>query len=172
VPPTARRAVLTLHVAASVGWAGAVAAFLVLALAGLASDDASARGVYASMELLGWWLIVPLSLVTLVSGHVQALGTHWRLLHHYWIVIKLVITVVASILLVVHMGAATSVADAARDGVSARDDVGDLRVQLAVDAAAALLVLLVATALSVVKPAGLTRRGRRAVARRRGAPAT
>jgi hypothetical protein len=41
-------------------------------------------------------------------------------------------------------------------------DLRDLRIQLVGDASAALLVLLVATALSIFKPRGMTRRGRRA----------
>ena len=34
---------------------------------------------------------------------VQSLGTSWGLLRHYWVVIKLLITVFATILLLVHM---------------------------------------------------------------------
>lgn len=51
------------------------------------------------------------------------------------------------------------VADAAAEaGLSSGDHFG-MRVQLLADAAAALLVLLVAVALSVFKPRGLTRYG-------------
>jgi hypothetical protein len=39
--------------------------------------------------------------------------------------------------------------------------IGSLRVQLLVDAAAALLVLLAITTLAIYKPRGLTRYGRR-----------
>jgi hypothetical protein len=47
-------------------------------------------------------------------------------------------------------------------------DLRDLRIQLVGDAGAALLVLLVATALSIYKPRGMTRRGRRAQRTRQG----
>nr|BFE80578.1 hypothetical protein GCM10020093_031790 [Planobispora longispora] len=39
MPPRLRKLALTAHVTSSVGWLGAVAAFLVLALAGLSGQD-------------------------------------------------------------------------------------------------------------------------------------
>jgi hypothetical protein len=77
--------VLTSHVVTSVGWLGAVAAFLVLSIAGLTSRDAVVvRGVYVSMNLIGQFIIVPLSLATLVLGVVQSLGTPWGRFRYYW----------------------------------------------------------------------------------------
>jgi hypothetical protein len=96
VTPGLRKLALTAHVTSSVGWLGAVAGFLALAVAGLTSEDAQmVRAAYLAMELTGWFVIVP------------------------------------------------------------------LRIQLVADAGAALLVLLVATTLSVYKPQGRTRYGRR-----------
>jgi hypothetical protein len=37
------------------------------------------------MGLTAWLVIMPLSVATLVSGLVQALGTTWGLLRHYWV---------------------------------------------------------------------------------------
>jgi hypothetical protein len=39
--PASRKLNLTAHVTSSVGWLGAVAAFLALSIAGMASDDAA-----------------------------------------------------------------------------------------------------------------------------------
>src|SRR5262249_44537079 len=95
---------LTAHVSSSVGWLGSVAGFLVLAVAGLRSQDSQlVRAAYPAMELLAWYAIVPLSLASLLTGLVQALGTKWGLFRHYWIVFKLVINVASSVVLLAHM---------------------------------------------------------------------
>jgi hypothetical protein len=113
------------------------------------------------MESIGWLVLVPLSLSSLVSGVVQALGTPWGLFRHYWVLIKLLMTVLATAVLLLHMQPITwmSAVDAATILSSA--EVREVRVQLAIDAGAALLVLLVATALSVYKPRGQTRYGQK-----------
>ena len=160
--PAVRRLGLTAHVALSVGWLGAVSGFLVLALSGLTSRDPQAmRAVYVSMELLGWYLIVPLSFGSLFSGVLQGLGTPWGLLRHYWVLIKLLITPIATLILLVHMQPISHVAQVARAGLMSQNELSDLRLQLVVDAAAGGFVLLVATALSVYKPRGVTAYWRR-----------
>jgi hypothetical protein len=52
--------------------------------------------------LTTWIVIVPLSLAALLTGVVQSLGTPWGLFRHRWIVAKLALTVVATVLLLVH----------------------------------------------------------------------
>lgn len=95
-----RRSALTVHVTVSVGWLGAVAAFLVVAVAGMRSIDGQrAVAAYLAAELITWWLIVPLCLASLISGVLQSIGTSWGLIRHYWVAIKLGLTVVATGLL-------------------------------------------------------------------------
>jgi len=157
-----RKFALTAHVTFSVGWLGAVGAFLALALAGLTSQDAHVvRAAYLTMDLTGWFVIVPLSLAALPTGLVMSLGTEWGLFRHYWVVAKLLITVVATILLLVHMQPVGHLARVVAETTLARGELAGLRVQLVADAGAALLALLAATALSVYKPRGMTRYGRR-----------
>ncbi|MGX1886314.1 hypothetical protein AR457_39380 [Streptomyces agglomeratus] len=161
-PPRLRKLALTLHVTSSVGWLGAVAAFLALAVAGLTSSSSQmVRGAYLAMDVLGWYVIVPFSIASLLTGLVQSLGTVWGLLRHYWVIAKLLITVVATLLLLVHMQPVGHLADAAARAALAGGELQGMRVQLIADAAAALLVLLAAAALSVFKPRGVTRYGRR-----------
>lgn len=160
--PRLRSAALTLHVISSVGWLGAVMAFLALAIAGLGSGDATVvRAVYVSMELTGWYVIVPLSGAAFLTGVVQSLGTKWGLFRHYWVVFKLLIAVAASALLLLHMRPISYVAKVASTTALSADELRGLRLQLIGDAAAALLVLLVATVLSVFKPQGVTPYGHR-----------
>lgn len=161
MPPRISKFALTAHVTSSVGWFGGVAGFLALAVAGLTSkNDQMVRAVYLSMELIGWCVIAPLSLASLLTGLVQSLGTSWGLFRHYWVVAKLLITAFASILLLVHMQVASRMANAVAGTMFVITDFQSMRIQLVIDAGAAIVVLLVATALSVFKPEGLTRFGR------------
>ncbi len=160
--PRLRKLGLIAHISSSVGWLGAVAAFLVLGIAGLTSQDAEmVRGAYLSMNLIGRFVIVPLSLASVATGLVQALGTEWGLFRHTWIFVKLLLTVIATIVLFVKV---PLMGFAARQALEANLTNADLRaaeLQLVVHAAGGLLVLLAITTLSVVKPWGRTRYGRR-----------
>ena len=91
--PSLRKFALTTHLTSSVGWLGAVGGFLALAVAGLFSrDEQLVRAAYVSMELITWFVIVPLAFVSLLTGLIESLGTPWGLFRHYWILAKLVIT--------------------------------------------------------------------------------
>ncbi|MEN8652213.1 hypothetical protein ABCR94_16785 [Streptomyces sp. 21So2-11] len=137
-PPRLRKLTLTLHVTSSVGWLGAVAAFLALAVAGLTSTSPqTVRGAYLAMDVIGWYVIVPFSVASLLTGLVQSLGTVWGLLRHYWVIAKLLITVGATVLLLVHMQPVGHLADAAARAALADGELQGMRIQLIADAAAA-----------------------------------
>jgi hypothetical protein len=160
MPSGAHKVALTAHVISSVGWFGAVAAFLALAVAGLSSHDGQmVRAAYLAMEVTGWFVIVPLSLVSFLTGAVLSLGTTWGLLRHYWVVAKIVMTIPAIALLLLHMQPISRVARAAANTTLTVADLSGLRIQLVAYAGAALVVLLVATVLSTYKPRGWTRYG-------------
>ena len=166
MPPAVRKAALLVHIVSSMGWLGAVAAFLVLAITGLTSSDPQLiRAAYVGMNLIGWMIIFPLSLASLLSGIIQGLGTVWGLLRHYWVLIKLIITVLATALLFVHLQPVTAMANMALSADLGPTDMNGMRIQLIFDAGAAVLALLVASVLSVYKPRGLTRHGQRALAK-------
>jgi hypothetical protein len=153
---------LTAHITFSVGWLGAVVAYLALAIAGLTSHNAQmVRAAYLSMELIGWFVIVPFSLAALLTGLVQSLGTQWGLFRHYWILVKFLLTTGATIVLLRHMQAVSRMSDLAAETTLSSADFRALRIQLVVHAAGGLLVLLAATTLSVYKPWGVTSYGRR-----------
>jgi hypothetical protein len=160
--PRLRKFALTAHVTSSVGWLGAVAVFLALAVAGLTSQDAQmVRAAYLTMELTAWFVIVPLNLASLLTGLVQSLGTTWGLFRHYWVLAKFLLTILATIVLLVHTQPISYIAGIAAKTTLSSADLRGLRIQLVADAGAALLVLLVNTTLSVYKPRGMTRYGRR-----------
>ena len=166
--PRIRRLALTAHVVCSVGWLGAVAAFLALAVIGLTSDDAeTARGAYLVMERAAWLILVPSAFGSLLTGLVQALGTTWGLFRYYWVLFKLLINVFATTVLLTYMETFRSMADVA----------GDRRADLSVvrnwspllHSILALVLLLVATTLAVYKPRGMTPYGQRKQRERRAA---
>jgi len=161
--PRLRRVALTTHVVSSVGWLGAVAASLALAIATLtAGDPQTVRGAHIALELMAWSVLVPLSVASLLSGIVQSLGTKWGLMRHYWVVIKLWITVLATAVLLLYTRTLGDASDAARRTAAGPDLDPLLQSPSPVlHAAIALLLLLGATVLAVFKPAGITRYGRR-----------
>jgi len=155
-----RKLLLIVHVVSSVGWLGAVAAFLALAVRGLTSADAEqVRACYLGAATVGWCVIVPASAASLVSGVIQALATEWGLVRHYWVFIKLVLNTLACTVLALHMAPIDRVATAVTE-MPLGAGLHAVRVQLVVDAAAAIVLLLVATVLSIAKPRGLIRYGR------------
>lgn len=160
ITPRLRKFVLTAHIISSVGWLGSVAAFLPLAIAGLASKDAhTVRGVYLAMELIGWYVIVPLCLASLATGLIQALGTQWGLFRHYWVLDKFLITLVSTLILFGFTKTLNNMGDLARDATLSTDNLQNPSPIL--HAGLALLALLVTATLSVYKPWGKTRYGRR-----------
>ena len=157
-----RKFALTAHIIFSVGWLGAVVAYLVLAIVGLTSHDVSlVRAAYLSLEWFGWFVIVPFSLAALLTGLVQSLGTQWGLFRHHWILVKFLVTTSATVVLLRHMQAVSFMSDVAAERTLSSADFRALRIQLVVHAAGGLLVLLAATTLSVYKPWGMTAYGRR-----------
>lgn len=162
---------LLMHITFSVGWIGAVAGFLVLSIASLTSANPDiVRGAYLSMNVLGLYVIVPLSFVALLTGLVQSLGTSWGLFRQYWTLVKFGLTLGSVLILLMHQfGAIDRIAQlvlSAPAGVL--PDVRSTEIELATKAGLAVLVLVITTTLSVYKPWGLTPYGRR-IQQRRGA---
>lgn len=159
--PGLRKALLTAHIICSVGWLGAVAGFLALAITGLDSKDAElVRAAYLAMALTARFVIVPLAFASLLTGIVQALGTPWGLFRHRWIVAKLLLTVFATTILLLKMPLIGHAASQAM----VTGSLPSLRTTgraLVMHSAGGLLVLLVITTLSVYKPWGPTLYGRR-----------
>jgi hypothetical protein len=152
--PGLRKLALTVHLTCSIGWIGAVMAYLALGVSAVTSQDAQmVHAAWIAMELIGWFVIVPLAIAALLTGLVMSLGTSWGLIRHYWVVFTLVLTVLSTAVLLLHMPAVSSLAGAARaaDGAAHGGHGGDLP-----HAAGGLLVLLAIAALNVYKPRGLT----------------
>lgn len=155
-----RRFVLLLHVLTSVGFTGAVCAFLALALTGaLLGEEEIVRAVYLSCGIVTWDVVVPLAWASLIIGVIQSLITPWGLFRYYWVVIKLVLTIIAVVVLMIQTANIGTVAQMALNGHL--DDLTGPRAGMILHASAGLGVLVVITILSVYKPRGLTPIGAR-----------
>ncbi len=155
--PATRKFSLSVHLTVSVGWIGAVVAYVGLGVtAGRTDDPELIRSMWLAMEVIGWYVIVPLALASLVTGLLMALGTKWGLFKHYWVTISFVLTLFCVAVLLLHVPSVTSSAQLARSADADALDAlgGDLE-----HPSIGLVILLVVQALNLYKPKGLTRYG-------------
>ena len=106
--------------------------------------------------MIGWLVIVPLAIASLLTGILMAVGTKWGLFRHYWVAISLVLTIFAVVVLLLHMPTVSASADLARTGDRATLESlgGDL-----FHPGVGLIILLVVQLLNMYKPQGLTKYG-------------
>lgn len=163
--PLFRKLILAVHLVMSVGWIGAATAYLALAVAvRLDVEVATVRSAWTAMELIGWWVLVPLSIGALITGVLLAICTPWGLFRHYWVVISLTLTTLATAVLLTHMRDVSDLAAAAR--VADADELEALGSDL-FHTGLGLLVLTAILVLNIFKPRGLTRYGWRKQQERR-----
>jgi hypothetical protein len=159
MPASLRKLVLAVHLTVSVGWIGAVAGYLALDVASATSrNTGTLRAAYLGMELISRFVVVPLALASLVTGLIVSLGTKWGLFRHYWVLISLVLTVVATLVLVIERGVIASFAAVAADPRVTADELEALPSTLG-HSVGGMIVLVVVLVLNVYKPQGLTRYG-------------
>ena len=156
--PRVRKFALAAHLTVSVGWVGAVLAFLALVFVARATQDGQTlRAAWTAMESIGRVVLVPLSVASLLTGLVMALGTKWGLLRHYWVLISLILTALAMVVLVQHMKTVSYFAGLAAESDSA--NVAALRGGLQgeiIHGGGGLVILLLVQVLNLYKPAGMT----------------
>lgn len=161
IGPWLRKATLAIHIACSIGWLGAVAAYIVLdATAATSQDEMTLRAACISMGLMIWWAIVPLAFAALLTGVVTSLVTPWGLFRHWWTFISLLLTVGATVILLLHTQEIAHRAAMAADPATTADVLRGLGNTLT-KSAGGVAVLSLITILNVFKPKGLTSYGRR-----------
>ena len=161
MPPGLRKFTLAVHVTFSVGWIGAVAAYLALDVAAATSQEAQTlQAAYLAMDLTARLVIVPLALATLLTGLIMSLGTKWGLFRHYWTLISLLLTTFATLVLLAETRTISASAGIAADPTTSSAELRALGSTL-VHSVGGMAVLLVNMWLNVYKPRGLTPYGRR-----------
>ncbi|MGH8958996.1 MAG: DUF2269 domain-containing protein [Acidimicrobiia bacterium] len=145
------------HLTVSVGWIGAILGYLGLGITALRSASVSTvRSAWIGMEVIGWFVIVPLAMTSLLTGLLISLGTRWGLFRHYWVLISFALTLFSAVILILHMPTVSELANAAQtaEGAALRALGGDLA-----HPSIGLAILLCVQVLNVYKPRGLTRYG-------------
>ncbi len=154
--PRTRKLVLSLHIALSVGWIGAIAAYLALDVTVWRSQDAGVlRAAYLGMGIIAGWVIVPLALAALMTGILVSVGTKWGLFRHWWVVISMVLTLAATLVLFAEVRTIDAYARIAADPSASADHLRALGGTLP-HSIGGMVVLLVVLVLNVFKPPALT----------------
>lgn len=153
--PAIRKFALTAHVTSAVGWLGAVASFLALAVsAGSGYDPQLLRGLYLAMFVTGWYIVVPLCLASLLTGLVMSLGTKWGLFRHYWVTVKFLLTIISTLVLFGFTQTLNYMGAAAADTSAPIVELSNLAQSPVSHSAGGLIVLLMNSVLSIYKPLG------------------
>jgi hypothetical protein len=156
MPAGLRKFTLAIHITFSVGWIGAVAAYIALDVTTATSQNVQTlRAAYLAMALIAWYVIVPLALASLLTGLIMSLGTRWGLFRHYWVLISLLLTMIATAVLLVETRTINHLAGIAADPAMSGNDLRALESTL-VHSLGGMVVLLVVMWLNVYKPPGLT----------------
>lgn len=160
--PSLRKLVLTLHVITTMGWLGSAAAYIPIAAYVLTNQDLEmVRSAIQIMNLVAVFIVVPVALASLLTGVILSLGSRWGLFRHYWILLKLLLTVFAVFMLVAYTQILSEAASIAAKSTLSSIDIRILRDPIhIIHPIGGLLIVLVATVLSVYKPKGMTRYGR------------
>ena len=157
--PGLRKFALATHLTLSVGWIGAVAAYIALDVATVVSQDTQMlRAAYVAMESIARYVIVPLAFASLLTGLVMSVGTKWGLFRHYWVLISLILTTIATLVLLLETQVIGALAAIAADPTTSSGDLRALPSTL-VHSIGGTLVLLVVLVLNIYKPQGMTRFG-------------
>lgn len=149
-PPLTRKLVLLVHVVTSVGFIGGALAFLVLAVAGQ-----SGRTTYADMQLVARWVLLPAAYLSLMVGIGSSLGTPWGLVRYWWVIAKLLLTALAVAVLQLQMRTIDALAAAEASGTAAMMSAG--KSAMVLHGTGGVVVLVVLSLLSILKPRGVTR---------------
>jgi hypothetical protein len=159
--PRLRKFILAVHLTSSIGWIGAATAYLALVVVTLANQDVrTVRDAVLVMELIDWFVIIPLAIAALLTGLVMSLGTPWGLFKHFWVLFTLLLTAFGIFVLMEYSLTLRQMAVVAAKPTLSGADLAMLKDPgHAVHDIGGLGLLLVVTVLNVYKPRGLTRYG-------------
>lgn len=152
---------LLLHIVVSVGWLGLNVGNLTLAVTGLTTDDPGTQhAALGAMYLVGGPLLIPVSLLTLVSGVLLGMYTKWGLVRYRWVLVKLVLTVIAVVLIPLSLlpGLAELSRLIAGTPAGRLADTGPLALDMLAAGVVSTSMYVTSAVLSVLKPWGRTRR--------------
>lgn len=150
VRKTARQGLLLLHVVFSVGWLGAGAGNLVIAVeAAMTASPITRRVCYDLIDRLDFALVIPLAFGSLGSGLLISVATKWGLTRYWWVLVKLALTVAVIVFSTFGVGVWVEQSIAA---TSTLDGASPVATPLVVGAAGNIAAFLFMTWASITKP--------------------
>ncbi len=157
LPPAWRKGLLVLHIISGIGWMGVDIALFILLITARTSDNALlVVSGFNAIRMIVPLAVPPLSLSILVTGVLLGLGTNWGLLRYWWVLVKLCLSLIMTMLVFTSLvPGVNAIALLDLTTVSAgtvRAGLGDLPTQLMFPPVVSFLMLGTATVLSVYKP--------------------
>lgn len=158
--PALRKTIVVFHSVLGIGWMGVDIALFVLLLHGRSAVDAAeAAGSYRAIAVVVPAVVPALSVGVLVTGILLGWGTAWGLLRYWWVFLKLVLSMVMTVMVYVGLVPAVQAIPTV-SGLATGNDVrarlGELTTQLFFPPCVSFGLLAIATVLSVFKPRWLT----------------
>lgn len=148
--PRWRKLLMVVHLIVAVGLLGSDLAVLVLVTSGW--RGAEPVTVYPAAHLISVVVLVPFALLAVATGLLQGLLTPWGLLKHWWVTIKLLLTIAGTVLALRVLTPSLAGAEQAALAGMGVPSVG--KIGLVRASSAASVVLTVTVVLSVYKPFG------------------
>lgn len=96
--PALRKLILLTHIAAGGAWLGLDLALAALVFTAFIADGAAAASAAVSLAAFATWPLIIVSLVALGSGILLGIGSKYGLVRYWWVLVKLVLTVVLATL--------------------------------------------------------------------------
>ena len=124
------------------------------------------HNAYAIMHIFDLAIVIPLVLLSILTGLVVSLGTHWGLIKNWWVLTKVAIALSSPIFAGVKENFWVR-GLAEKTATNPTADLGGVDLKLAVCIVAFCAALWSATALSIYKPWGRTPWGERQLGRDR-----
>jgi hypothetical protein len=155
--PAARNTVLVLHVIMGISWMGVDIALFALLMTARTTHDASL--VVSGFNAIGVIVplaVPPLSLGILGTGLILGLGTRWGLIHYWWVLVKLLLSMIMTALVYLSLLPAIRgtaiLSDLTLSADAVRASLGPLPTMLMFPPIVSFLMLATATILSIFKP--------------------
>ncbi|MFF3225165.1 2Fe-2S iron-sulfur cluster-binding protein [Nocardia suismassiliense] len=173
LPPKPRKALVAAHVIASACWVGIALTVAAMSMVAMTTGDiGTSRVTYELMAIFDLTLLPWANFATFLTGLALGLTTSWGLFRYYWVAVKLTIAVGILFVAFGFLHDALEHAAAEAEHLAA---VGGTTAELSAAAEVAfwgfggsMLSLVAAVLLSLYKPGGKTRHGRRVLTGGRG----
>jgi len=148
---------MVMHLIIGIGWMGVDIALLVLLVTARTTDDAvRVASGFNAIRMIVPIAVPPLSLGVLATGLILGVGTRWGLIRYWWVLVKLLLSLIMTILVFVSLVPAVNriavLATTTTSADAVRATLGALPTQLMFPPIVSFLMLGVAAVLSIFKP--------------------